>query len=104
VPLTARSPIDPPGKRMGFTTKLSVVSAISTPPTEIVPASASTRRALEAKAGTSSPSISVWVALPPAPWAIVMRASRKPRRLGRTVSMMSSTRCSRSVGAAWCAS
>ena len=104
VPFTARSPIEPPGKRIGLTTKLSVVSAISTPPTEIVPASARARSALEAKAGTSRPSISVWVALPPAPWAIVMRASRNRGGFVRTVSMMSSTRCSRSVGAAWCAS
>jgi len=42
--------------------------------------------------------------LPPAPWAIVMRASRNFGGLERTVSMMSSTRCSRSVGTAWCAS
>ena len=32
VPLTASSPIEPPGKRIGLTTKLSVVSASATPP------------------------------------------------------------------------
>ena len=33
VPLTASSPIEPPGKRIGLTTKLSVVSASSAPST-----------------------------------------------------------------------
>ena len=54
----------------------------------------------EPSAGTSRPSISVWVALPPAPWAIVIRSSRNLGGLERTVSMISSTRCSRSVGSA----
>ena len=34
VPFTASSPIEPPGKRIGFTTKLSVVNARAAPPTE----------------------------------------------------------------------
>ena len=83
VPLTARSPIEPPGKRSGLTTNESVVSA--------------RRRRARARrrparsmpnAGTSRPSISVWVALPPAPWAIVMRSSLKRGRFARAVSMI----------------
>ena len=83
MPLTASSPIEPPGKRIGLTTKLSVVSATSTPPIETVPASASAASAGEPKAGTKRPSISVCVALPPAPWAIVMCSSLKRGRLAR---------------------
>ena len=97
MPLTASSPIEPPGKRIGLTTKLSVVSATSTPPIETVPASASAASAGEPKAGTKRPSISVCVALPPAPWAIVMCASLKRGRLARAVSMIPRTRSSRSV-------
>jgi hypothetical protein len=97
VPLTASSPIDPPGKRIGLTTKLSVVSAMSTPPMESVPASARAASAGEPKAGTNSPSIRVCVALPPAPWAIVTWASLKRGRLARAVSMIPRTRSSRSV-------
>ena len=101
VPLTASSPIEPPGKRSGLTTKLSEVIASRVPLTVTAPASAS--RGSEgvpagrsgANAGTSSPSISVCVALPPAPWASVIRSSRKRARLARAVSMISSTRCSR---------
>ena len=53
-----------------------------------VPASASAASAGEPKAGTKRPSISVCVALPPAPWAIVMCASLNRGRLARAVSMM----------------
>ena len=76
VPLTASSPIEPPGKRSGLTTKESVV--ITTSPA--APASAM-RRVASPKAGTNRPSISVCVALPPAPWAIVIAASLKRGRL-----------------------
>ena len=86
MPLTASSPIEPPGKRIGLTTKLSVVSATSTPPIETVPASASAASAGEANAGTSRPSISVCVALPPAPWAIVMCVVPEARRAWRARS------------------
>src|SRR5579859_2491732 len=71
------------------------------PATETAPASASFESGREENAGTSRPSISVCVALPPAPWAIVIWLSRKRSGLARTVSMISRTRCSRSVGAAW---
>ena len=47
--------------------------------------------ASEPKAGTNRPSISVCVALPPAPWAIVIAASLNFGRLPRAVSMMSRT-------------
>ena len=78
MPLTARSPIEPPGKRSGDTTNESVVIARSSP---TAPASAIAAPASEPKAGTNRPSISVWVALPPAPWAIVIAASLNFGRL-----------------------
>ena len=78
MPLTARSPIEPPGKRSGETTNESVVIARSSP---TAPASAIVAPASEPKAGTNRPSISVCVALPPAPWAIVIAASLNFGRL-----------------------
>ena len=50
------------------------------------------------KAGASSPSISVCVALPPAPWAIVIAPSLKRGRFARAVSMIPRIRCSRVGG------
>ena len=100
VPLTARSPIEPPGKRIGLTTKLSVVIASRAPSTSTAPASPSSSSAAEAKAGAKSPSIRVWVALPPAPWDIVTWESLNFGRLARVVSMISRIRCSRSLTAA----
>src|SRR4051794_12382212 len=88
VPLTASSPMEPPGKRSGLTTNESVVSATSS----IIAASASS---VMPNAGASSPSISDPVALPPAPWAIVMRSSRNFARLPRAVSMIPRIRSSR---------
>src|SRR4051794_7771597 len=88
VPLTASSPIEPPGKRSGLTTNESVVSA--TPSTMAASASSSIP-----KAGASRPSISVCVALPPAPWAIVIRSSLKRGRFARAVSMIPRIRSSR---------
>ncbi len=82
VPLTASSPIEPPGNRSGRTTNVSVVSARS-PST--APASVSSSIP---NAGASRPSISDCVALPPAPCAIVIRSSRKRPRLERAVSMI----------------
>ena len=61
---TASSPIEPPGKRIGLTTKLSVAMRRSVPGTS--PASASSS---SPNAGASRPSISDWLALPPAPCA-----------------------------------
>ena len=91
VPLTASSPIEPPGKRSGLTTKESVVTTTS-------PARRRRRRArCMPKAGANSPSISVCVALPPAPWAIVIAASLKRGRLARAVSMIPRIRSSRPV-------
>ena len=53
-----------------------------------------------ASAGTSRPSISVWVALPPAPWAMVTVSSLNRGRFARAVSMIRRTFCSRSETAA----
>ncbi len=61
-----------------------------------VPESPSSSREPVESAGTSSPSIRVCVALPPAPCAIVMRSSRNFARFARAVSMMPRIRCSRS--------
>src|SRR3954462_2663933 len=66
VPLTASSPIEPPGKRSGLTTNASGVMAICSSPTRSSAASASGARP-EPNAGTKRPSIIVCVALPPAP-------------------------------------
>ena len=89
MPLTASSPIEPPGKRSGLTTYASVVMARS-------PTSAASSSASIPKAGASRPSTRLRVARPPAPWAIVMRSSRNFARLARAVSMIPRTRCSRS--------
>ncbi len=97
VPLTARSPIEPPGKRIGLTTNESVVSASSTPSVSTAPASPIAASVSEPNAGTNRPSIMLCVALPPAPWAMVMRSSRNLARLPRAVSMMPRIRSSRSV-------
>jgi hypothetical protein len=89
VPLTARSPIEPPGNTSGLTTNASVVIAIS-------PTTAESSRVSMPNAGASSPSTSREVALPPAPWAIVILSSRNFARLPRAVSMIPRIRCSRS--------
>ena len=89
MPLTASSPIEPPGKRIGLTTKLSVVIASCAPSIDTAPASPSAASAGEPKAGTSRPSISVCVALPPAPCAIVICVVlERAARLARAVSMI----------------
>ena len=76
VPLTASSPIEPPGKRIGVTTKASVVIATHRPPTSTQRGVAEGARAPSlANAGTNTPSTSFRLALPPAPWAIVTRSS-----------------------------
>ena len=58
------------------------------------------RASSEPKAGTNSPSISDWVALPPAPWDIVTWLVAELRRLPRAVSMMPRTFSSRAAVAA----
>ena len=62
VPFTARSPIEPPGKRIGLTTKESVVIASSTPSTCTAPASpiASSAPDAEGRARTGPRSSSAW--------------------------------------------
>ena len=90
VPLTASSPMSPPGKKMGETTYESVVTARVVPPTS--------RSAWSPdgfpKAGWKSASTSVWVALPPAPWAMLIASSRILGARRRTDSIRSSTSCS----------
>ena len=93
VPLTASSPIEPPGKRSGLTTKLSVVIASSCRRRDRAGVAELAPAASLPNAGTSSPSISVCVALPPAPWAIVICSSRNFGRLARAVSMIPRTFC-----------
>ena len=97
MPFTASSPIDPPGNRSGFTTKLSEVIAMSVPSIVTVPASPSASSAGLANAGSSSPSMSDAVALPPAPCAVVMRSSRNLCRFARAVSMIPRIFASRSL-------
>jgi hypothetical protein len=54
VPFTARSPIEPPGKRSGLTTNESVVNASAAPPISIA---AESSLVWAPKAGWNSPSI-----------------------------------------------
>ena len=96
MPCTASVPIEPPGNRSGLTTNESVVSASSTPPTVSAPASAISFSVSLANAGASSPSIRLWVALPPAPWDMLMCVSRNFARFPLTVSMIPRTFASRS--------
>ncbi len=98
VPLTASSPIEPPGKRSGLTTKVSVVVARRMPSTSNTPLSPSSSSCSEPNAGTNRPSIIVWVALPPAPWAIVTRSALNFGRFDRVFSMISRILCSRPAG------
>ena len=100
MPFTASSPIEPPGKRIGRTTKLSVVSASRVPSTVTAPASPSWASASFAKAGSSSPSTSDWLALPPAPCDIVIRSSLNFDCLPRAVSMIPRIRSSRAAAVA----
>ena len=48
------------------------MNASASPSTRTSPASAIWLRASPPNAGTNSPSIRLWVAFPPAPWAIVI--------------------------------
>src|SRR5919198_3546248 len=59
------------------------------------PTAAASSRTSIPNAGASSPSISVCVARPPAPWAIVIRSSLKRARFARAVSMIPRIRSSR---------
>ncbi len=77
VPLMASSPMEPPGKLNGFTTKQSVVMA------NWVPAISSVAESLKGsveepkRRGANKPSISRRLAIPPAPCAISICGSRK---------------------------
>ena len=74
MPLTASSPIEPPGKRSGCTTKLSVVKR-ERPLAErrATRGVAERRRAAPVgERGDDQPLDQRRLALPPAPWAIVI--------------------------------
>ena len=88
--------MEPPGNRIGVTTKASVVRASRWVPIVSSPASESCSRAGLASSGTMRPSTSALLALPPAPCAIVMRSSRKRCGRRRISSMRSATRSSES--------
>ncbi len=83
VPLTASSPIEPPGKARGLTTKLSVVMATCAPSTATRAASASGSELVPNSRGANRPSTKRRLALPPAPCAISIWGSRN-LTLGRS--------------------
>ena len=83
MPLTASSPIEPPGNRIGRTTKASVVSASRAPPTVqqrrvAEPLQLGSRRVL-GQQRHDQPSTSARLALPPAPCAVVIALVDEPR-------------------------
>ena len=97
VPLTARSPMSPPGKNSGDTTYESVVRATRDPARLSSAESSSGSRSGLANARRKIASTSVRVALPPDPWDMVIRSSLTRGARRRARSMRSSTCCSRSV-------
>ena len=100
VPLTASSPMSPPGKKSGLTTKESVLIARRAPsrPRTVScawsPSSSST--GLE-RTSAKSARTRVWLALPPAPWLMVIAVSRSDGLRLRISAMRASTRCSGSA-------
>ena len=72
VPLTARSPIDPPGKNIGLTTYESVEKASRTPPTSTTAESPSSASAAAPNAGRNRCSTSSADMAPPPPWPITI--------------------------------
>ena len=86
VPLTASSPMDPPGKLSGLTTKLSAVMAMRAPSMLRCAASPSGSEDESKRTGANRPSIKRRLALPPAPCAISICGSRK-RILGVAEAM-----------------
>ena len=87
VPFTASSPMDPPGKRSGLTTKLSVVMATRASPTVKCVASPSGSFDPPIRIGAINPSTSRRLALPPAPCAISICGSRKRILTGAVVML-----------------
>ena len=92
VPLTASSPIEPPGNRIG---RHDEGVGGHRQPRRRRPSAGRRRRAAPApgssSSGTISPSTSARLALPPAPCAIVMRSSRNRCGRRRIASMRSPT-------------
>ena len=72
VPFTASSPIDPPGKNNGCTTKESVLMASLPPARSSTAASPRFSSAGLRKAGRNRCSTSSLPSLPPPPWPITM--------------------------------
>src|SRR6185437_13116898 len=70
VPLTARSPIEPPGKNGGLTTKESVENASRRPSSSTTAESPSSRPAASPYAGRNKCSMSSADMAPPPPWPI----------------------------------
>src|SRR5262245_45790792 len=88
VPFTASSPIDPPANLSGLTTKLSVVIARHSPPSDTLAASPSSTPVVpDMSAGTINPSTRRRLALPPAPCAMSICASAKTVRRRTTVDI-----------------
>ena len=100
VPLTASSPMSPPGKKSGLTTNESVVTARprwSTPGARSTAWSPSWSSTGLLRMSPKSAVTSVWLAFPPAPWLIVIASSRSDGLRLRISAMRSSTRCSGSA-------
>ena len=96
VPLTARSPMEPPGKLVGLTTKESVLKARRSPEGSASAApSGRTVGTSSLNASRNTASTSAAEALPPAPWARVTTSSLNRGRRRRNASMRSSTADSR---------
>ena len=84
VPLTARSPTDPPGKCRGRTTNESVLKQILSPEASVNVAASGRAEGCPPgpKASRNTASTRAAEAFPPAPWAEVMKASvSRGRRL-----------------------
>ena len=69
MPCTASEPMSPPGKKTGFTTKVSVVKASRSLPTVTMAPSPRGSRCGLRKAGAKSVSMRRAVLRPPPPWA-----------------------------------
>ena len=100
VPLTASSPIEPPGKRNGLDDE--AVGRERQPAPSMVDSAGVAHRRRAAGARTparTAPRSGVWVALPPAPCAMVMCASLELRALRARGLDDVEDRCSRSATA-----
>ena len=103
VPFTASSPMSPPGKKSGRTTKESVVNASAA--LAVVEQGAVGERLQQRVAEVrrrKSASIRSWLDLPPAPWESVICSSRilrRGRRRRSSIASRTSSSSGRSAGA-----